>query len=154
MKNLNRIVIPDKVEKLGNDCFSFCEKLSYVKLSNNLKSIGRKCFEECTLLTELTLPEGLERIEEMAFLCAGIKELTILKTVEWIGDKALDGLEKVCFYDNVRYLSPSKDISQPSGSYYTDSFNNPIFITLKSAETEEVIYKLYFVPVMNYLEQI
>lgn len=99
------IRIPDSVNKMDNECFSNCSKLTTVKLPAsikevpymafyycsslnaieipaNVKVIGEKAFYQCKKMTTLTLHEGLEIIGRNAFdNCVEIEELTIPSTV-------------------------------------------------------------------------
>ncbi|MDE7439231.1 MAG: leucine-rich repeat domain-containing protein [Clostridia bacterium] len=78
--NLQQIKIPDSVTTLDGLVFSGCEKLSSVTMAG-VEVIGDRVFENCTSLESITLPETLTTIGDMAFYCAGLKEIEIPASV-------------------------------------------------------------------------
>lgn len=69
-------IIPNSVEKIGNNAFSGCVGLEEVILPNGLTSIGESSFQGCTGLTKISLPRNVERVDYLAFQsCTNLKEL-------------------------------------------------------------------------------
>ena len=85
---ISTIILPNSVEYIGESAFYNNPKLNKIELSQNLKSIGRWAFSNCPLITNITLPLYLEDIGYSAFRECSIKELTIPKSVNQIGEYA------------------------------------------------------------------
>ncbi len=106
------IVIPKSVEKMNN--FGGCANLTTVTFEEGsvLKKFGNHSdssisfspvFNNCPLLTVLTLPEGVEEIAAGAFFGTPITEITIPRSVTYIGRQAFfecASLTKVTFAAN------------------------------------------------------
>lgn len=72
LTNLSGIEIPNKCERIGEQEFSGCESLSYVKLPN-VKYIDNYAFENCISLTRFTIPDSVEELGDGVF--AGCKDI-------------------------------------------------------------------------------
>lgn len=66
LKNLETVVLPESLEKIGDYAFNRCPKLTRINFPSNLKSIGKFAFFG-TNLPYLHLPESVEEIGEGAF---------------------------------------------------------------------------------------
>ncbi len=98
--DIEKVVLPDTITKLGYGSFSACYNLKEVVWSNKLdtiggsafantklkkvilpqsvKKIGNSAFEECASITKLSLPAGIKSIGESAFYgCNSLKEIEI-----------------------------------------------------------------------------
>ena len=60
---LERVDVPDTVTNIGERAFAYCEKLSYLHLSNSLKGIGNYAFRNTIALTEINVPKTLTDID-------------------------------------------------------------------------------------------
>ena len=60
---LERVYVPDTVTYIGERAFAYCEKLSYLHLSNSLKGIGNYAFCNTIALTEINVPKTLTDID-------------------------------------------------------------------------------------------
>lgn len=75
---------------VGDNAFSYCDKLKKVVFSDNVSSIGNNAFQGCTALTELTIPSGI--IGEYSFAdCSNLKKVTF-------GDAVTD-IKSFAFYE-------------------------------------------------------
>ena len=114
VKNLVKIVIPDKVVTLGSmafaycenliqltlggslttigsDCFIYCNNLESVQI-NNVPNIGKRAFAFCPELKEVRLNNGCYRVGEQAFsCCVSLRTVYISDTVEGIAKYAFGG---------------------------------------------------------------
>ena len=91
---LECVILPEDLEKIPTDTFSYCGSLSEVGFPKNLKVIGSYAFE-ATGFGHFTVPDGVETIETNAFRDSnGIKTMIIPKSVTSIGSGA--------FYDLFR----------------------------------------------------
>ncbi len=114
--HITEITVPGSVEKIGEYCFSGCENLSSITLSEgitkidsyaladcrvatvnlpkSLKTIEDNAFKGCWMLT-IDLPEGLEYIGENAFGGTGFLSIKIPATTKYIGAHAFDSNESL-----------------------------------------------------------
>lgn len=89
---LEKLLIPDNVEEIGNGAFSECKELQEVTFGLGVKRIGDWAFVECSGLTSIHMSDKLEVIGESAFeACSGLTELTIPDSVTEIGKYAYYG---------------------------------------------------------------
>ena len=88
---LEELILPDRIEILGNRAFYRCISLKDITLPDTLKRIGDETFYQCGF-SELTLPEGLKIIGGGAFLkCRNLRHVRIPRSVERIGKWAFHG---------------------------------------------------------------
>ena len=129
VEGFNELIIPDTINKIGDNSFAFCldletvdmgngveelgqnafigcEKLKTVMLSNKLTEMPMGAFQQCAIET-ITIPSGVQSIKENAFaLCESLKEVHITESVKEIADT--NGPFEGC---------PNVTIYAPSGSY-------------------------------------
>jgi hypothetical protein len=105
---VQKVSIPNSVEKIGKACFANCQSLTEVTfigdsklneigagafeytglkiitIPNSVEKIGISCFIGCKSLTEVTFEGGskLKEIGAMAFIRAELKNITIPSSVE------------------------------------------------------------------------
>ncbi|MBQ6020932.1 MAG: leucine-rich repeat protein [Clostridia bacterium] len=65
--NLQNVVFPDGLEKIGNSAFSNCSALACITLPGSLRSIDAYAFKDCGALSDISLPDGLEEIGYRVF---------------------------------------------------------------------------------------
>lgn len=88
-KNLQRLIIGDGVNAIGEKFCSGCLSLKFVKIGAGVKKIGVSAFESCRALEEIYIPDGVERIGEGAFaLCGNLESVIVGKGIKEIGEKA------------------------------------------------------------------
>lgn len=73
---LTKVVLPDTITEIGNEAFFCCSSLASVTLGNQLQYIGKLAFNS-TIFTTIDLPNSLITIDEQAFRCTKITELTV-----------------------------------------------------------------------------
>lgn len=115
--DLETVEMGNGVEKLGLNAFIGCKKLKTVTLSNKLTEIPMGAFQQCAIET-ITIPSSVQSIKENAFaMCENLKEVHITESVKEIADT--NGPFEYC---------PNITIYAPSGSYaekYAKSKNIP-----------------------------
>lgn len=79
---LSEIVIPDSVEYIGGDCFSY-NQLSKVKFGKSVSQIEVRAFAN-NKLTSITLPNSLTTLGQGAFLNNKLTSVQIPKSVKYI----------------------------------------------------------------------
>lgn len=101
---LEKVVLPDTIEYVGDSAFAWCKKLCEITLSKNLRVIGNSTFWYCGQLTTVNIPEGVTALGAFAFGNTGIRQIAIPESVVKI-DQAVFGNTTVIFFD------------APAGSY-------------------------------------
>ena len=87
--SIEKIILPNSIEVLGEDAFYGCTSLKEVVLSANLKSIDDCAFWNCTSLKEIALPESLQYIGSGVFGgCDSLDSIEIPANVKEIGRNA------------------------------------------------------------------
>ena len=61
---LEEIIIPNSVTRIGGSVFSDCTILTSVTIPNSVTEIGDRAFEACTNLTSITIPSRFKGQEE------------------------------------------------------------------------------------------
>lgn len=83
---LENVELSVNTEKICNDAFMGCSKLSEIQFPAKLKVIGQAAFLDCIKLNNVTFNEGLEEIQYYAFgRCEGLTKIVLpgsLKKVE------------------------------------------------------------------------
>ena len=102
-KSLKNFVIPPKIKKIGNRCFSGSH-LESIVFSEDLTEIGNYAFEDCDF-SELTIPKTVQKIGEGAFF--NNYKLTEL-CYEGTGQEFLDIILENCNNDRkINFVSQS-----------------------------------------------
>ena len=138
--NLEKIILPETITKIGDRAFFNCQKLKSINIPEGVTEIGREAFEECKLLQNITLPENITiisyglfwgctslnnviipesvtDIRGMAFYgCTSITEMVVPDTVVYLGDNTgnTEGYSGGVFSGctNLRKITLSKNIKK------------------------------------------
>ncbi len=117
--NVTEVILPSSVEILDPNAFNGCSNLTYVRLSDNISTISDFCFYNCHSLTDLHWPARLKEIGQEAF-----RECTSLTTVS-----LPEGVEKVAYgafsfcsgVENFYLASTISEIEYGAFTFYNDS---------------------------------
>lgn len=83
---VEEVVIPNTVTKIGTCTFFNCKKLTSVTIPSSVTSIGENAFYNCTALTSIQLPSTLKEIRDAAFVgCSGLTSFDIPSSLSTIG---------------------------------------------------------------------
>ena len=136
---LESFQMPLKTERLGKYAFSH-SKLKTFKANALLKEIPEGCFSVCEELAEVVLSEGLEKISDYSFtMCYSLESLEIPSTVTQIINAQIDNATKLIlksdnFVQNgnytltadgerlVHYYGYENEYVLPDGVKYVDGF--------------------------------
>lgn len=91
--NVTEIILPDTIQQIQAEAFSYCAKLRKITISSCL-SVGNRAFANCAALTEITLPENCLTYGNNLFEnCNSLKKVNIKSGV--IGDFVFNGCSSV-----------------------------------------------------------
>lgn len=80
--DVQAVVIPEGVKRIGEYAFQNCMDLQYVKMQEGLSSIGCAAFFGCTSLEKADIPEGVTCFEDYLFFdTQALKQVTIPASV-------------------------------------------------------------------------
>lgn len=98
---IENISIPEKIHiegkdytvtKIGNKAFSYCRKLTNVKIPTSVTEIEYSAFSGCSSLTNIDLPPNITCINAFTFsYCTNLKSIVIPASVTSIGYEAFEG---------------------------------------------------------------
>lgn len=54
--NIRKIVLPNRLERIGKSCFAYCERLEEINFPSTIKEIGNDAFWMCKRLREIKIP--------------------------------------------------------------------------------------------------
>lgn len=108
---LLRIILPDKLEKIGYEAFIDCSNITgSLIIPEGVVEIGHMAFRSCQSMTgSLSLPSTLKKIDYQAFIGCGFAcELVFPDNLTYIGDDAFNGCRNLYgslkFPDKLTYL--------------------------------------------------
>ncbi|ELP90919.1 hypothetical protein EIN_361320 [Entamoeba invadens IP1] len=65
--NVTKVVLPQRIERLGDFCFFNCQILSEIVFNEKLTSIGNSCFSNAQILENAHLPTTIKFVGERCF---------------------------------------------------------------------------------------
>ena len=86
--SVKRVFLPDSVTSIGNEAFSQCEALSRLILPNSIKSLGKSIFKGTRNISEVIIPPSLSVLPDSAFAYSSIASLSLPEGLEKIEEKA------------------------------------------------------------------
>lgn len=102
---LETLILPDGLEKIEAEAFSYCRKLEQVTIPSTVKSIGERAFESCVSLIEIVIPDSISCLERNVFCdCSALTKVIIPDSVTQISKSAFQNCPNITIYT-------------PSGSY-------------------------------------
>ncbi|MDD4968863.1 MAG: leucine-rich repeat domain-containing protein [Paludibacter sp.] len=78
-KYLEKIILPNNLEKIGDFAFKYCENLQSIRIPESIKSIGYSIFGGCTKLYSCILPDHITDYKALLSECKSISEFNIPK---------------------------------------------------------------------------
>ena len=110
-KAIDKIIIYDGVNSIGNFAFFMCRGLREIKIPNGVATIGNNAFSDCNSLTEIKLPNGVMTIGIGAFWCCeSLREIKVPNSVKYISNGAFyccNSLAEIKIPDDVTYIGES-----------------------------------------------
>ncbi len=71
-KTLKSIIIPNRVNVIGQQAFSECTNLEEIVIGENVREIGLSAFENCKKLKNIKIPNSVSFIDVAAFQSSGL----------------------------------------------------------------------------------
>ena len=94
MENLEKVIIEEGVEIIGEQCFYDSPNLITVVIPKTIKRIEKQAFSKCDKLINITFPNTIEEIGEQAFSeCLKLENVYISDYVKIIGKQAFLGTQ-------------------------------------------------------------
>lgn len=166
-KEIQKVIIPETVVKLGDAAFCICNSLSEINFPVGLKEIPPDCFNECGFrrlnipssikrigrgafinnrkLEEIYLPESLEEISLMTFAgCCAMRKVVLPESLKRIGNGAFSGctsLEEVDIPLGVNYIGSMAFLSCNNLRKAVIHNNNVEICDMAFSEHTEIIYQ-------------
>lgn len=114
--SLTSIICPDSLVTIGDQAFSTCSNLSYIKIGKYVTSIGNLAFAACPKLTNIVIPNFVTSIGQMTFQYSGLKSIKLGNSLTSIGDYTFyncNNLTTINISDSVTTIG--KSVFQYSG---------------------------------------
>ncbi|MBR5780697.1 MAG: leucine-rich repeat domain-containing protein, partial [Bacteroidales bacterium] len=90
--DVESVVIPDSVTKIGNGAFSRCSHLKNIDIPESVTEIGDKAFSGCSSLKSIDIPNSVTKIGVWAFSeCSSLESIDIPESVTEIVELAFSG---------------------------------------------------------------
>lgn len=109
--SLNKVEIPDSIEKIYNAAFMNCTSLETITIPESVKEIGEACFAGCNKLETINLPSTLNKLSSYIFNgCFNLKDINIPHTITEIGSLVFGNcwnLESINIPDGVTTMGDS-----------------------------------------------
>lgn len=88
-KFIEKIVLPETIEKLGVGSFYMCEKVEFINIPSKVEEIPKYCFDDCYNLKTLLLHDNIKKIGSGSFYgCGKLEDLHIPKNLKVIESTA------------------------------------------------------------------
>ena len=105
--NLNEIVIPNYVTKIGDRAFIRCN-VETIKLNNGITKIGNYAFGQCTNIKQIDIPNSVKIIDTGAFaFCKNLQKVNLQKGLERISTIAFgncSNLQQITIPSSVKII--------------------------------------------------
>lgn len=154
-----KIVIPKEVEVIASYCFDNYSDSTPIEISfekgSQLKTIESEAFMDL-VIDSVTIPEGMETICQEAFYRGEIKKVSLPKEIYSVEQFAFSRAEEIEIYDTmdldcgdaydievIDWDTPETEVPMMCARIDYDYNWNDHTITVKSAETDEIKYKVW-----------
>lgn len=134
--NITEVTLPKSVEIIDANAFEYCKNLEYIGLSDNITTISDFAFNGCTSLTGIHWPLNLETIGSSAF--RECKSLTTVSLPEGV-KKVENGAFFLCTnVDNIYLASTIEELGYDALCFYESGVQN---VTITSPAAEPIPYE-------------
>ncbi|MBR4765608.1 MAG: leucine-rich repeat domain-containing protein, partial [Clostridia bacterium] len=89
--NLKSIIIPERVESIGDGCFENCSKLETVVINGNVFLIGDNAFGGCDKIREIYIADSVKDIGRTSFSgCTSLETVYMSRNVVYIPERCFE----------------------------------------------------------------
>ncbi|MGN1246467.1 MAG: leucine-rich repeat protein [Muribaculaceae bacterium] len=139
--NITEVTLPKSVEILDPEVFQYCTNLEYVGLSDNITTISDNAFYGCTSLTWLHWPLNITTIGSAAFLeCSALKVVSLPEGVTTVGNEAFGYCTGV---ETLYIASTIEEVGEGAFNFWNQDKN--ITITATAAEPIDYEWNWHYV---------
>jgi hypothetical protein len=85
---LSEVTFPSTLKEIGYEAFLQCYSLKDVVIPEQVKELPYRCFFSCSSMTSIKLPEGLTTIKSGVFAQSGLTSIKLPSTLEKLGEGA------------------------------------------------------------------
>lgn len=86
---LTEVELPESLTKMGDAMFAGCSSLESISIPNSVSYIGSEAFLKCASLTSIVLPNSLESISERTFFtCRALSDVSFPESLKSVGKNA------------------------------------------------------------------
>ena len=94
--SIDAIDLPDGLETIGREAFTYCENLRYLDIPDTVTTIGKAAFAGCESLCYVRLSEGLRLMQPELFAgCSQLQTVLLGSQIKNIGTKAFSDCEQL-----------------------------------------------------------
>ena len=159
--DIEKVILPDSVQKIGRGAFGHCQKLKEVVFGNGLTEMSNRAFMYDQELENINLPDSLTDLAEYVFFgCAKLTAVNLPKNLRKIDDYAFFACpikklvlpESLVSADYNSLINTEKIVIKDKPTFYVKNFffaisSDEEFITTQGRYTEiEQGERHYFIP--------
>ena len=139
--NVTEIILPKSIEVLDPNVFEYCTNLEYIRLSDNITTISDHAFYGCSSLKDLHWPANLKTIGVSAFRdCNSLKTISLPEGVQSVGEGAFGYIGSV---ENLYVASTIEEFGY--GCFVFDSESTPITITATAKTPQDIDWNWHYI---------
>lgn len=139
--NVTEVILPQSVEILDPEVFEGCVNLEYVHLSDNITTISDNTFNGCSSLRDIHWPARLKNVGASAFRdCKSLKTISLPEGMESVGYNAFGychGVEKLYIASTISAFD--------YGCFTFDNADTPVTITATAATPQEYNWNWHYI---------
>lgn len=134
--NITEVTLPKSVEIIDANAFEYCKNLEYIGLSDNITTISDFAFNGCTSLTGIHWPLNLETVGLESFRdCKSLTTVSLPEGVKKVENSAFYGCTNV---DNIYLASTIEELGYDALCFYESGVQN---VTITSPAAEPIPYE-------------
>lgn len=134
--NITEVTLPKSVEIIDANAFEYCKNLEYIGLSDNITTISDFAFNGCTSLTGIHWPLNLETVGIESFRdCKSLTTVSLPEGVKKVENSAFYGCTNV---DNIYLASTIEELGYDALCFYESGVQN---VTITSPAAEPIPYE-------------
>lgn len=139
--SITEVILPSSVEVLDPDAFSNCTNLEYVRLSDNIKTISERAFYHCSSLADLHWPANLKTVGAGAFdHCSSLTTISLPEGTETVEAGAFGYCENV---ETLYIASTVGDVGY--GAFTFDNGGKNTTITTTATDPIDYEWSWYYI---------